>query len=214
VYGKVVGMTRALFGTETFTIYPYQLGDHNEEAIESGAWWFYQKLGFRPRARATRKLMQRELARMQRTPGYRSGAAVLRKLARTNLYWSPGPDRDDVIGELPLASAGIAVTHMIKQRFAGDRALAAATCEREARGLLGVRSLAGWSAGERLAWQRWAPLVTLLPGVARWSAAQRTAAADVIRAKGGVREDAFARAFDAHPGLAAALAKWVRSTPA
>ena len=212
VYGKVVGMTRALFGTETFTIYPYQLGDHNDEAVESGAWWFYQKLGFRPRARATRALMQRELARMQRDSGYRSAAPVLRKLARTNLYWSLGPERNDVIGELPLASAGVAVTRLIGERFGGDRARAAEECEREARERLGVRSFAGWSEGERHAWRRWAPLVTLLPGVTRWNAAERAAAADVIRAKGGRREDAFARAFDAHPRLGRALAQLVLST--
>lgn len=214
VYGKVVGMTRALFGTDTFTIYPYQLGDHNEEAIESGAWWFYQKLGFRPRARATRALMQRELARMQRTPGYRTGAATLRRLARTNLYWSmTGAERDDVIGELALPSAGIAVTHMITERFAGDRARASAVCEREARARLGV-TLAGWSAEERMAWQRWAPLVMLLPNVARWSAPERRALAGVIRAKAGRREDAFARAFDAHPKLGRALAALVARTRA
>jgi gamma-glutamylcyclotransferase (GGCT)/AIG2-like uncharacterized protein YtfP len=211
VYGKVVGMTRALFGTETFTIYPYQLGDHNEEAIESGAWWFYQKLGFRPRARATRALMQRELTRMQRTPGYRTGASTLRKLARANLYWSLGPGRDDVIGELELPAAGVAVTQMIARRFAGDRVRAASECEREARTLLGA-SLSGWSAEERHAWQRWAPLVTLLPNVARWPLAQRRSLADVIRAKGARREDAFARAFDAHPRLAATLARLVRTT--
>jgi hypothetical protein len=101
---------------------------------------------------------------------------------------------------------------MVGERFAGDRARAAEVCEREARERLGVRSLAGWSAGERLAWRRWAPLVTLLPGVTRWSAAERAAAADVIRAKGGRREDAFARAFDAHPKLAGALARLVRLT--
>ena len=211
VYGKVVGMTRALFGTETFTIYPYQLGDHNEEAVESGAWWFYQKLGFRPRTRATRALMQRELARMQRTPGYRSGASTLRKLARTNLYWSLGPERDDVIGELELPAAGAAVTQMIARRFAGDRGRAASECEREARALLGA-SPSGWSAEERHAWQRWAPLVTLLPNVARWPVAQRLALAAVIRAKGARREDAFARAFDAHPRLAVTLVELVRAT--
>src|SRR5262249_28079951 len=65
VYGKVIGMTRALFGADTFTIFPYQLGEGNDEAIESGAWGFYQKLGFRPRARAARTLMQRELTLLQ-----------------------------------------------------------------------------------------------------------------------------------------------------
>jgi hypothetical protein len=212
VYGRVIGMTRALFGADTFTIFPYQLGEGNDEAIESGAWWFYQKTGFRPRDPAARALMRRELARMARAPRHRSSAAVLRRLARANLYWSVGPVRRDVIGALPLASAGIAVSRLVAGRFAGDRARAQETCEREAAARLGVRTFAGWSAAERHAWSRWAPLVTLLPGVARWSAAERAAAARVIRAKGGAREDAFVRAFDAHPRLGGSLAALLRST--
>ena len=214
VYGKVIGMTRALFGTDTFTIFPYQLGDGNDEAIESGAWWFYQKLGFRPRARAARALMQAELTRMSRDKRHRSSEATLRKLATHNLYWSLGSHRDDIIGELPLPNAGIAATKLVAKRFAGDRARAAAECGREAAALLGVRSFDGWSAEERHAWRRWAPLVTLLPGVSRWTAAERAAAADVIRAKGGPREDAFVHAFDAHPQLGEALARLIRGVRA
>ena len=214
VYGKVIGMTRALFGTDTFTIFPYQLGEGNDEAIESGAWWFYQKMGFRPRARAARALMARELALMRRRAGHRSSAAVLKRLAAHNLYWSLRSGHRDVIGELPLPSAGVAVTRLIARRFAGDRARAAEVCEREAAARLGVRSVAGWSAGERHAWRRWAPLVTLLPGVARWSSAERAALCDVIRAKGGPREDTFVHAFDAHPKLGPALAKLLRSVRA
>jgi len=214
VYGKVIGMTRALFGTDTFTIFPYQLGEGNDEAIESGAWWFYEKLGFRPRSRIARTIMDLELAAMQRRKGHRSSAATLRKLATHNLYWSLGPHRDDVIGELPLPNAGIAATQLIAKRFAGDRARAAEVCEREAASRLGVRSFAGWSADERHAWRRWAPLVTLLPDVPRWSSADRAAATAVIRAKGGPREDAFVHAFDAHPSLGAALAKLLRGVRA
>jgi hypothetical protein len=106
------------------------------------------------------------------------------------------------------------VTQVIARRFAGDRERAAATFDREARARLGVRDLAGWSAPERRAWQRWSPLVALLPGVARWSRSERAAAVRVIRAKGGVREDAFARAFDAHPRLAAAVEALLRTTRA
>jgi hypothetical protein len=214
VYGKVIGMTRALFGTDTFTIFPYQLGDGNDEAIESGAWWFYQKLGFRPRAPKARAIMQRELARMERQPRHRSSAATLRTLATHNLYWTLGAHRPDIIGELPLPNAGIAATRMIAAKFAGDRAAAAAACEREAAARLGLRSLERWSADERHAWRRWAPLVTLLPGVPAWSASERAAAAEVIRAKGGLREDAFVHAFDAHPKLGAALAALLRGVRA
>jgi hypothetical protein len=207
-------MTRALFGTDTFTIFPYQLGEGNDEAIAPGAWWFYEKLAFRPRARGARALMQRELRRMQRRPGHRSSAATLRQLAAHNLYWSLGAARRDVIGELPLPNAGIAATQLISRRFAGDRARAAEACEREAASRLGVRSFAGWSDGERHAWRRWAPLVTLLSGVTRWSGAERATTVDVIRAKGGPREDAFVHAFDAHPKLGAALAELLRSVRA
>ena len=211
VYGRLVGMARALFGADTFTIPPYQLGDGNDEAIESGAWWFYQKMGFRPHARASRALMQRELARMRRTPSYRSGPAVLRRLANENLFYALGRERHDVLGELPFPSAGLAVTQLIARRFAGDRARAAAACERDARGLLGMRSFAGWTTDELHAWSRWAPLVTLLPDLSRWSPSERRALVAVIRAKGGLREDAFVRAFDAHPSLGPSLATLMRS---
>ena len=115
---------------------------------------------------------------------------------------------------MPLPNAGIATTQLIAKRFAGDRARAAEACEREAASRLGVRSLTGWSADERHAWRRWAPLVALLPGVASWSSAERAAAADVIRKKGGAREDEFVHAFDAHPRLGAALAKLLRGVHA
>ncbi len=214
VYGKVLGMTRALFGTNAFTIFPYQLGDGNDEAIESGAWWFYQKLGFRPRAAGARLIMRRELSRMAREPSYRSSAGVLRRLARSNLYWHRGPSRRDVIGELPLPSAGLAVTRLITTRFGGDRARAAETCERTAAERLRLRSLAGWSESERHAWSRWASLVTLLPGVSRWTPREKAALVSVIRAKGGRREDKFVHAFDAHPRLGPALASLLRATRA
>ncbi len=64
---------------------------------------------------------------------------------------------------------------------------------------------AGWSAGERLAWRRWSPLLIAIPGIERWSAAERRAAGEVARAKGGRRESDFVHAFDAHPKLRRAL---------
>jgi len=68
-----------------------------------------------------------------------------------------------------------------------------------------VASPTGWSAGERLAWRRWAPLVCILPGVSAWSPAEKAALAAVVRAKGGRRESDFVRAFDAHAKLRAAV---------
>jgi hypothetical protein len=71
--------------------------------------------------------------------------------------------------------------------------------------MLGVRSLARFTPGEKLAWGRWAPLVLILPGLGKWSRAEKQALAGVIRAKGGRRESEFTSKFDAHGKLRRAL---------
>lgn len=209
VYGRVLAMVHHLFGADSFTIYPYQLGDQNKEGLASGAWWFYQKFGFRARDPRVLKLMDHELARMRRKPGYRSDTETLAELARENVYWHRGRERSDVIGLLPLANAGTEVTALLRRRQVMSREQASLALDREAAALLGVRSLRGWSAGERVAWQRWAPLVMALPGVARWSRDNRKALVAVIRAKGGRRESDFVLAFDKHRPLRRALRRLI-----
>ncbi|MEQ1893112.1 MAG: hypothetical protein ABL998_11250, partial [Planctomycetota bacterium] len=196
VYGWVLACVHHLFGVDTFTIYPYQLGHENEEGIASGAWWFYQRLGFRPRDAGTLALMRRELARQRATPGYRSPPATLRRLARHNVYYASGAARDDVIGVLPLERLAEPASRLLAQRFGARRAEAELELAREAAARLGLRSFRGWSASERLWWRRWAPLLVALPGVERWSPAERRAAVAVVRAKGGRRESDFVRALD------------------
>ena len=213
IYGKVLALTRHLFGPDVFTIFPYQLGGYgNEEALASGAWWFYQKLGFRPRAPHVVALMLEELARMKADPEHRSSLATLKVLASENLYFHLGKERDDAIGLLELPNVGLAVTDMLARRFGSDREEAEAVLILEARDLLGLRSLSGWSEGERLAFRRWAPLVTILPHLARWSRAERRALAEVVRAKGGRRESDFVRLFDRHRKLRKAISALAKSS--
>jgi hypothetical protein len=129
---------------------------------------------------------------------------VLHRLARANLYYHMGRDRDDVIGLLPLPAIGLAVQRLVAERFGSDRERGEQVLAREAGRRLGLRSVRGWSAGERLAWQRWSPLVHLLD-VARWNAAERQALVEIVRAKGGRRESEFALRFDRHRRLRAAI---------
>ena len=213
VYGRALAMVRHLFDADAFTIYPYQLGEGNEEGLASGAWWFYQKLGFRPRERAARALMNRELALMKRDPAHRSSIGTLRRLARSNVYFHLRERREDVIGLLPLANVGLHVTRYLARRFGADRELATATCAREAAERLGAGPLSALSRDERLAWERWAPLALILPGIERWSRGERRALAEVIRAKGGRRESDFVLRFDRHPRLPSALARLANREP-
>jgi len=206
-YGRFLGVVRAMFGTDTFTIFPYQLGHGNEEGIESGAWWFYYKLGFRPRDAATLRLAGRELARMRRRPAYRSAAPTLRRLARTNVFFQLGRTRDDVIGALPIDRAGLAVTRAVARRFGSDRDCAADALSDEAAALLGAGDWRRFPADERLAWRRLSPLAMCLGGVARWPRADRKALAVVMRAKGGRRESDFIALADRHVRFRRALVR-------
>src|SRR5262249_53573398 len=47
IYAQTLRLLRQLHGSNAISVYPYQIGDGNEEAIDSGAFWFYRKLGFR-----------------------------------------------------------------------------------------------------------------------------------------------------------------------
>lgn len=69
VLGRTMAMLRHQFDATSFTLEPYQLGEGNDEGIQSGAWWFYYKLGFRPRNRLIRSVVTTELERMERNPG-------------------------------------------------------------------------------------------------------------------------------------------------
>ena len=59
--------------------------------------------------------------------------------------------------------------------------------------------------GERIAWERWAPLILSIPDVASWTSSEKHALRDVARAKGGLRESEFVARFDRHARLRSAL---------
>lgn len=202
-FARLLAMLRHLFGSTSFILHPYQIGHRNEEAIASGAWWFYYKLGFRPRAPEARRIMCEELARMKSDPGHRSDRATLRRLAAAHLFFDLDASRP---GRLPpLAEIGMRVARDLAARAGADRERAVDECRSEAMHRLGLRSLQGFTPGERLAWVRWAPLVASLPGLSRWSAAEKRALVRIVRAKGGRRESDFVALFAAHPKLERAL---------
>ena len=205
IYGRLVSTVHEIFGSLSFTIFPYQLGDDNDEALGSGAWWFYQKLGYRPRDRATLRLMRAELARMKRNPAHRSSIPTLKQLSRENVYLHCEERREDVIGVLALENVGLAIIDGLARRFGSDRERGERILAGEAAERLGLSSLSDLSPGERLAWRRWAPLVAVLPGLDRWSLGDRKALARVVVAKGGRRESDYVRAFDAHIRLRGAI---------
>ncbi|MBU1701546.1 MAG: hypothetical protein KJ970_17380 [Candidatus Eisenbacteria bacterium] len=207
VYGRILGMTRALFGVDVVCVDPYQLGHDNTEGQESGAWWFYQKLGFQSHDPNILKLMRRELARIKRNRKYRSSNDTLQDLTAEHLFLYLDKPREDVIGRISLGNIGLQIVRYLAKHFGSDRETAARVCADEAAKCLGVRSRRSFTVGEKQAWERWSPLILALPGIKRWSLTNKKALVHIVKAKGGRRESDFVKLFDKHHLLRRALLK-------
>jgi hypothetical protein len=135
LYARSLAVIHAFQHVSTFIVDPYQLGADNEEAIESGAWWFYYKLGFRPRDREARALALREQERVTKRASYRSSPSTLRELALSpmvlQLYDKP---RFPYGGVGPV---GLHASHRLSERGGGLRSEGLARTSEEAAALLG-----------------------------------------------------------------------------
>ena len=192
LFARLLAATRALLGSEAFSLEPYQLGHHNKEGLASGAWWFYYKLGFRPHDPVLKRIVTGELARMERNPGHRSSPATLSKLARKHLYWEPIRSSRAWLPQVPGLGLKLPVlSDDSAGEIAGRR--------------LGLSSLSGWTPAETLGLYRLASLIAALQGIESWTAVQKKSAVTVLRAKGGQHERDFVRRLDAHPKLSAAI---------
>jgi hypothetical protein len=205
LYGRSLAVVRHLFAVDTFSVEPYQLGLDNDEALHSGAFWFYQKLGFVSHDPQVRGVLKAELRRMSANPAHRSSLTTLAALARSHLFFYLDEPRDDVTGKVALGRIALAVSDWLAERFGSDRERALRHCRTSARRLLGIRSLKRLTAGERSAFERWSPLVCALPDVASWSRDERRRLASVVMAKGADGEDDYAARLSAHLPLRRAL---------
>jgi hypothetical protein len=206
VMARLLGTAHHLFAATSASVAPYQLGQDNEEGIRSGAWWYYEKLGFRPDAVEARRLRATELRRIRRKRAHRSTPATLSRLAEHPMFFDLEGRRRDTLGRIDLGAVGDAASRELARR-GSNRIAGLRLCVREVRTLLGpaLGSLARWSPNERRALRDWAPLVLALPNVNRWSTANRAALAKVIRAKGSPHQADFVSRFDTHARLRSSI---------
>ncbi len=73
------------FGVTRFVVKPYQFGLKNTEALKTGAFWFYYKLGFRPEDSSLKELAYKEEQAKQLNPFYKSDLSTLKKYTKSNL---------------------------------------------------------------------------------------------------------------------------------
>ncbi len=87
IYAQALRCLHALTLATCISIYPYQIGHNNDEAIDSGAFWFYRKLGFRSGRPDLQKLCEREEEKIAANPEYRTPPRILKRLAEAHMFY-------------------------------------------------------------------------------------------------------------------------------
>jgi len=205
IFEKFAAVFHHHFGARKFVMRRYQVGWQNSEGIQAGSYWFYYKLGFRSMDASVRALADRERARLGRTPGARSGPAVLKRLSRCDLVLcTDGTDAAD-FRDIEPKTTGLAVTQRITARFGGDRPRALRAMARQVARDLGRGGAPDDLKPVRLVGSalnpgpcRLVPVASLIPDLARWIPAERRALLALMRAKEARRERGFVFALQRH----------------
>jgi len=203
-YAQALRLLSQLHGIRCISVYPYQLGDLNEEAIASGAFWFYRKLGFRPGRPEIRRLLAREEQKIAARPGYRTPAATLRKLAAGHVFYELPGAEPGAWDRFRVRNLGFRVNRYMAEEFRSDaERMRQVTSTKLARRLgLDTRRL---SHPQRAALENFAAVVALVPDFPNWSADERSKLAAIIRAKAGADEARYVRLLQSHSRLRAAV---------
>jgi hypothetical protein len=200
IYARLLRLLREALGVTVVSVDPYQLGFENEEGIESGAFWFYRKLGFRPVVpRLARRTLEEE-RRMASRPGYRTSAKTLRQLASGHVLFEAPSAPHGEWDRFHVRNLGLAVQRRMAERHGGDaeraRRASAATVARA----LGVNA-GRQGEDERRAFENLSLLLALVPDLSRWTEKEKEALVRIIRAKAGPEEFRYARLLHKHPRL-------------
>jgi hypothetical protein len=204
IYAQTLRLLRQLHGTNAISVYPYQIGDGNEEAIDSGAFWFYRKLGFRSMDSELEKLAQREEEKVRANSEYRTPPRTLRRLSKAHVVFETPKAEQGAWDRFSTRNIGLALQRRIARDFKGNAdAFRKASVEKLGRHLnLSVRNL---GTSEYIALADFAMVLSLVPDVHRWRAEEKIVLRKIIAAKVGRTELRYQSLLLAHDRLRKAM---------
>ena len=197
LYARTLNIFRHLLGVTAFAIDPYQIGYENEEGIESGAFWFYRKLGFRPTDPKIMKLVLKEERRMAADRSHRTSARTLRKLAGGPMIFELNQSQPGDWDRFQVRNIGLHVQRRMATQFHGDAEKMRVESVKGLRRLLGITNGRPASAG----FNDFAVALAEVNDLRRWKLADRKLLARIITAKGNADQASYLKLMQGHARL-------------
>ena len=212
IYAQTLRLLHQIHGVNAFSVYPYQIGADNEEAIESGAFWFYRKMGFQSMDPALEKLAQAEEKKVRANAKYRTSAATLRRLSKASVVYELPEAERGAWDRFSTRNIGLAVQKKMARDFDGDvQAMRKAAIARLARIIqVHPRKL---KPQAQIAFADFATVLSLVPDIARWSSDEKDSLRQIIAAKAGRTELRYQDLLQKHRRLRTAILRIGSSEP-
>ena len=211
LYARILNIFHHLLGVTAFSLDPYQIGYENEEGIESGAFWFYRKLGFRPTRPEVMKLVVNEEKKIASRSNYRTTAKTLRKLAAGPMIFeldktSTDNSRPGDWDRFSVRNIGLAVARRLGPKFRGDADRFREEAVKKVNRALDL-SPGDWQEVELSALSDFAATLSLVEDLDRWSDEEKQGLIRVVRAKAGPDESSYLQLMQKQANLRSAIIK-------
>ena len=204
IYAQTLRLLRQLHGVNVISVYPYQLGDGNEEAIASGAFWFYRKMGFRSMDPVLEKLAQAEEKKVRANSKYRTSAATLRRLSKANVVYELLEAKRGAWDRFSTRNIGLAVQQRMARDFDGNaEATRKAAVARLAR-IVAIDSQK-LKPQAQVAFADFATVLSLVQDLDRWLSDDKDALRAIIAAKSARTELHYQQLLIRHERLRRAI---------
>ncbi len=210
LYTQVLRMGHSMFACKRFIANPYQFGEDNPDALRSGAFWFYYRLGFRPVDKKINNLATREFEKISQKRGYRTSMEKLKRLASGDIHLVlPGAEPGYVFKETWLDILAIGSARKIAAQGSHHKhaisSIVSELCEK-----LGIKTAHKWPANQREQLRQLAPVCGLIDDIDQWNQSEKRALIKIIREKGALSERNYARLMAGNRRFFSGLRRYCR----
>lgn len=200
IYARALHCLCAFTGATTISVYPYQIGQNNEEGIDSGAFWFYRKLGFRSGSRELEQLARREERKIAANPQYRTSKRTLKRLAEAHMFYELPGTKGFAWDAFSTRNLGLRINRGMARKFEGDSTRIRHVSVEGVKSALNI-NVYRWTSEERRAFENWSLVLAMIPSLRSWSGQEKQDVARIIRSQAGPHEMRYLRLTQKHPRL-------------